>query len=153
IVFNTAGVFATEQTITLASGQLTLSNTSVAETITGPAAGVIVNAGGHSRGFQGDATVIASISRLTITRGTAANAGGLANYGYATLSNCTITGNSSTASSPDTGGAGLFSYGTIKLSNCTISSNTAAGAGGGLFEKLSTMTLSDCIISGNSADA
>src|SRR5262249_58691401 len=57
IVFNTAGVFATQQTITPTSGQLTLSNTSVAETITGPAAGVIVNAGGHSRGFHVAPTV------------------------------------------------------------------------------------------------
>ena len=53
IVFNTAGVFATQQTITLTGGQLTLSNTSTAETITGPAAGVIVSGGGISRVFFG----------------------------------------------------------------------------------------------------
>ncbi len=60
IVFNTAGVFGTPQTITLTSGQLTLSNTSTAETITGPTAGVIVSGGGSSRVFAVDASVTAS---------------------------------------------------------------------------------------------
>src|SRR5262249_6927868 len=111
--------------------------------------------GGTSRVFQVDANVIVSISGLTITGGTAANGGGLANYGAATLSNCTITRNFSTASSLDTsaGGAGPFRYRPHTLFHRNISTNTAAGEGGGLFERLSTMTLSDCIISGNSANA
>ena len=45
-------VFATLQTITLAGAQLELSNTTGTETITGPAAGVTVNAGGGSRVFR-----------------------------------------------------------------------------------------------------
>jgi hypothetical protein len=45
-------VFASAQTISLSLGQLELSNTSGTETITGPAAGVTVNAGGTSRVFQ-----------------------------------------------------------------------------------------------------
>jgi hypothetical protein len=39
-------VFATPQTITLAGTQIELSNTTGTETITGPAAGLTVNAGG-----------------------------------------------------------------------------------------------------------
>jgi hypothetical protein len=42
-------VFAQAQAINLTGGQLELSNTSEAETLTGPAAGVTVNGGGLSR--------------------------------------------------------------------------------------------------------
>ena len=50
----TSTVFATPQTITLGGAQLELSDTTGTETITGPAAGVTVNAGGASRVFQVD---------------------------------------------------------------------------------------------------
>ena len=74
-------VFATPQTITLTQGQLELSNTSGTITIAGPAAGVTISGGGTSRVFQVDTGVTASISGLTITRGTAASGGGLYNQG------------------------------------------------------------------------
>ena len=45
----------------LTSGELELSDTTGTETITGPAAGVTVNAGGASRVFQVDAGVTASL--------------------------------------------------------------------------------------------
>ena len=54
-------VFATPQTITLTGTQLELTNTSGAETITGPAAGVTVSGGGLSRVFRVDGLVTASI--------------------------------------------------------------------------------------------
>src|SRR5271157_458696 len=47
-------VFKAPQTINLNGTQLELSNTTGTETITGPAAGVTVNAGGLSRVFQVD---------------------------------------------------------------------------------------------------
>ncbi len=47
-------VFSTPQTITLTSGQLELSNTTGAEAITGPAAGVTVSGNNASRVFQVD---------------------------------------------------------------------------------------------------
>ncbi len=89
-------VFASAQTITLTLGQLELSDTTGTTTITGPAAGVTVNAGGASGVFQVDSGVTASISGLTITGGSTSsgNGGGLANYGTATLTDCTVTGNS-----------------------------------------------------------
>ena len=62
-------VFNTPQMITLMGTQLELSNTSEAETITGPAAGVTVERRRDSRVFQVDANVTASISGLTITGG------------------------------------------------------------------------------------
>ena len=91
----TRTVFATPQTITLGGTQLTLSNTTGTETITGPAAGVTVSGGGNSRVFQVDSGVTASISGLTITGGNAGNGGGLDDYGgNLTLNNCTLSGNS-----------------------------------------------------------
>ena len=64
VVFDTAGVFATPQTITLSPslGTLELSNASTAETITGPAGGVVtVSGGGPTRVFPVDRGVTASI--------------------------------------------------------------------------------------------
>ena len=91
-------VFKTPQTITLTGTQLELSDTTGTETITGPKAGVTVSGGGLSRVFQVDGGVTASISGLTITGGNVGyryNGGGLYNNGgTATLTNCTVSGNS-----------------------------------------------------------
>ena len=142
-------VFASAQTITLTAGQLTLSNTTGPETITGPAAGVTVSGGGLSRVFDIDASVTASISGMTITGGKTPKSytgGGVLNYGMLTLANCTISGNSAGY------GAGLWSRGgTTTLTNCTISGNSATVNGGGLLFVYSTTTLTNGIISGNSA--
>ena len=58
--------------------------------------------------FQVDAGVTASISGLTITGGTTAgNGGGLYNDGgTATLTNCTVSGNSATGTAA--GGGGVY---------------------------------------------
>ena len=100
-------VFKTPQTITLTGGQLELSDTTGTETITGPKAGVTVNAGGLSRVFQVDAGVTASISGMTIT-------GGSVDYG-------------TRRRWPGQHG------GTTTLTNCTVSGNSAAFGGGGLY--------------------
>ena len=95
IVFDPT-VFSTPQTITLSLGQLELSDTGGTQTITGPAAGVTISGGGSGRVFQVDGGVTASISGLTISDGTIGYPGsgaGLANYGTATLTGCTISGN------------------------------------------------------------
>ena len=87
-------VFASAQTITLADGQLELSNTTGTETITGPAAGVTVSAGWSSGVFQVDSGVTASISGLTITDGLAAQGGGLSiDGGTVVLTSVTVINN------------------------------------------------------------
>ncbi len=140
-------VFATAQTITLAGSQLELSNTSGMETIIGPAVGVTVSGGGLSRVFQVDATVTASISGLTISGGSANRyGGGLLNYGTATLTGCTITGNSLGYGA----GGGLFNAATLTLSDCTISDNSSGGNGAGLADTGSAI-LNNCTVTGNSA--
>jgi hypothetical protein len=110
-------VFKTPRTITLSGTQLELSDTSGTETITGPKAGVTVSGGGLSRVFQVDGGVTASISRLTITGGSAGLGGGVWNDGgTAALTNCTVSGNSASFA------GGLYNfYGTVTLTNCTVS--------------------------------
>ena len=63
----------------------------------------------------------------------------------ATLTDCTISGNSASY------GGGLNNHGTATLNGCTISNNTASSSGGGLQTFGGTLTLTDCTVSGNSA--
>ncbi|MBI1324764.1 DUF4214 domain-containing protein [bacterium] len=141
-------VFASAQTITLTGTPLELLNTTEAVTITGPAAGVTVSGGGLIRVFQVEKGATASLSGLTISGGTTSgNGGGLYVIGTATLTNCTVSGNSASS------GGGLFNVGTVILTGSTVSGNSGKGdrAGGGLYN-LGTATLTDCTISGNAAD-
>ena len=139
-------VFATPQTITLNGTQLSLTNTTGTETITGPAAGVTIS-GNHTSGvFLVNASVTASISGLTISGGTVTGVGGgLDNLGTVTLTNVTLSGN--TAS---TLGGGLYNKATATLIGCTVSGNTVGIRGGGLWSS-GTITLINDILSGNSA--
>jgi CSLREA domain-containing protein len=163
IVFDST-VFSTAKTITLGGSQLELSDTTGATTITGPAAGVTVSGNNASRVFLVDANVTASISGMTITGG---NGGGGGGYGFpsyggglydfkgtATLTNCTITGNSAL----DAGGL-LNRDGTLNLTSCTLSGNHATNAfGGGLTNQqdsgqLGTINLTNCTLYGNTASS
>ncbi len=143
-------VFATHLTITMTGIQFELSNTTGTETITGPAAGVTVNAGGLSRVFQVDSLVTASISGLTITGGNSGldGGGGVQNFGILALANCSVSGNSAYS------GGGLQNFGTLAMTNCTVSGNSATssfyGGGGGL-DIGGMATLTNCTVSGNSA--
>jgi hypothetical protein len=71
----------------------------------------------------------------------------------ATVSNCTITGNSGRPGyAPVAYGGGIFNDfgGTITVSACTLSDNSATYEGGGIYNN-STMAVSDCTLSCNSA--
>jgi parallel beta-helix repeat protein len=68
-----------------------------------------------------------------------------------TLTNCTITGNT-TYSDSEAGGGVYCYYSDPTLTNCTISGNTAYGGnGGGMYCYASSPTLTNCAISGNGA--
>jgi parallel beta-helix repeat protein len=73
--------------------------------------------------------------------------GGINNEGKATISNCTISGNSTTAM-----GGGIFNSGTATLVESTVSGNSAKQDGGGVsgYDSAAT-TVSQCTISNNSA--
>ena len=174
IVFSS--LFNTPQRITLTSGPLDLTGITAPTTITGPGANLLsVSGNNSSMVFRVDPNVTASISGLTITGGNSrfGEGGGLFNYGTATLTltNCTVSGNSAIAE-----GGGLFNLGTATLTNCTVTGNSAndggglfnAGTatltnftvtgnstgddGGGLFNYgRSPLTLTNCTVSGNYA--
>jgi hypothetical protein len=129
--------------IFLLGQSLELSNTSGLQTITGPAAGVIIgpyDALYLSRVFQVDAGVTASISGLTFAGGWATDGGGLLNNGTATLTDCTFSGDTAQGSNGGAGSNGGSGQGgaifngaaaTLTLISCTFSGNTARGGTGG----------------------
>jgi hypothetical protein len=157
IVFSS--LFDTPQTITLTGGQLELTGTEAGTTVTGPGVNLLSVSGDNaSRVFGVDANVTASMSGLTITGGNSAGSGGggMANYGTATLANCTVSGNSTSA--PYLFGGGLWNTGTATLTDCTVSGNSAENGSGGGLENLNgvapataAMTLINCTVSGNTA--
>ena len=70
-------IFTAHQTITLTGSQLELSDAGGLHTITGPAAGLTIDAGGMSCVFQVDKGATVALSGLTITGGSASLGGGL----------------------------------------------------------------------------
>ena len=67
--------------------------------------------------------------------------------GTATLTNCTVSGNSAGSS-----GGGLFNVdGTTTLTDCTVSGNSATAAAAAWIDIGGTTTLTNCTVSGNSA--
>jgi hypothetical protein len=142
-------VFATPQTITLGGTQLELTDTAGTQTITGPAAGVTINAAQRSRVLFVHTNVTASLSGLTLSGGLVnqlgAAGGGILSYGNLTLVDSTVSSNTSTQGN----GGGIDSSGSLTMTNCTISNNTADGhdtAGGGI---RGGVTMKDCTVSGN----
>ncbi len=81
--------------------------------------------------------------------------GGIYVSGTATLTNCTISGNTAEGFNQIGSGGGIYVSGTATLTNCTVSGNTAGGSrsrrGGGIFVS-GTATLTNCTVSGNTAD-
>ena len=147
-------VFGTAQTITLDvnEGELTLLKQNGVLNIIGPGAKLLsINGGGTVRVFH--AFHPANLSGLTITGGSAADGGGIANDGeLLTLTDCTISGNSGV--SGDGNGGGVYTQsGTTLLTGCTISGNSSSERGGGLYSYQGTLTLENCTVISNSAGA
>ncbi len=139
-------------------------------TITGPGANLLTISGGSTgiNSYSGvtifvvNSGVTASISGLTIADGNASggpaalnNGGGIYihNGGTLTVSNSTISGNTTGGGPSGNQGGGIFNGGTLTVSNSTISGNTATGSGlgGGIFNN-GTLTVSNSTISGNTAN-
>jgi hypothetical protein len=145
-------------TIVLTTGELQEQQT---VTITGPGASTISLSGNNSsRIFEVLGGASASICGLTFTAGTSGSGGAVLvdSGGTLTLTNCTVSGNS-TAVSPGLGG-GICNLGvSVTLTNCTLSGNSAgidsraSAYGGGLYNSSGTVTLTNCTLSGNSAGA
>ena len=143
ITFDTAGVFATAQTITLSGTQLSLTEDM---TITGSAAGVTVDGNDSSRVFDVSAGVTASLDGLTITGGNAVGSvgGGIRNSGSLSVTASTIAGNTA-----DVGG-GIRNFGSLSVTASTIAGNTAS-SGGGIRNESGILTVTASTIAGNTA--
>ena len=151
-------VFATSKTITLVgnSGLNLQGDPYGIITVIGSSAGVTLDLG--SSGLQVLGTQAAALLNLTITAG-AGNFDYLANYGSMTLHNSTVSNL----------GQGLYNTGTLTLTDSTISGNSSSGFGSiankGVatlndctivgntdygIENYGTASVSDCTIAGNS---
>ena len=147
--------------IALTSGQINITETL---TITGPAAGQTIDAGGNSRIFAVTVTGQPLIlDNLTLTGGyTAADGvfprtcaegtgegGGICTLDDIILTNSTVSSNRTEGF--DTEGGGLFVFGDANLTNSTVSGNRTAGddaGGGGLFV-FGDANLTNSTVSGN----
>ena len=150
------------KTITLTQGELELSGSS---TITIDGGNQITVSGGGSGSnfsvFKVDAGTTGTLENLTISNGfTNGDGGGIDNAGTLSVSNCTISGNSTNIVSVPTGneGGGIFNSGSLTVINSTISGNACPGPGngGGIMNDgrgtaNTNMTIINSTISGNTA--
>src|SRR5271165_697809 len=129
-------VFSTHRTIALTAGQLTLTDTIGATTITGPLPGVTITRSTAAntpafRIMQVNSGVTATLENLTITGGNAGGegfGGGIDNFGtLLTLTNCTLSDNSANSG----GGIENESGASLTLTNTILSTNMAVNGGGG----------------------
>jgi hypothetical protein len=164
IQFDTAGVFATPQTINLAGALPAITDDL---TINGPGAGQLTvrrDTGGDYRIFtvMVNAPGVVTISGLTITNGLARGdlpddniGGGIAilSNGTANISGCVLTDNS--VGSGGYGllsGGGIVNEGTLNVIQSTLTNNTAPQLGGGIFNTGNgTLNVIQSTLSNNSA--
>jgi hypothetical protein len=148
ITFDTAGVFATPQTITLTTGEILVDKNL---TINGTDAQVTVSGNNASRVFHVNTGDTLGIIGLTFTGGsTNGDGAAIINDGALTVVNSTFTGN---AAGSDGGAISTTATGTsLTLINTTISGNTAAGSGGGLITLGGAVTIINATITNNTAD-
>jgi hypothetical protein len=132
-------------TITLANGTLDI-NADV--TIAAPTGHQLtIDGAGNSELFGGVFAVgngvIASLSGMTITDGSAGLGGAITNTGILTLTNCTLTNNNASIA------GGIFSNGTLTLTDCTLTNNNATNAG--CILNNGTLVVTNCSFSGNTS--
>ncbi len=144
-------VFSTPQTITLTSGQITVSDST---TIIGPGSALLTVSGNNaSRIFNlALASGVYNLSGMTITGGSVTDIGGgisIADSAIVNLDSMVVTGNKATGKVG--GGISARSNGFLTINNSTISGNTAATGGGIYFGYNGSLLLENSTISGNTA--
>ena len=134
-------------TITLRTGVLTITGDVTIDGSTQP--GMIVNGRNASRVFDIGSSATVEIVALTISSGFANLGGGMYNAGTLTLTQCLVSGNSST----DVGGGIVNNGGTLTLRESTVMENQSqTDSGGGIFNNSGTVTLLDSTIAANAAE-
>ncbi len=123
--------FATTGTITLTSGQLSITDSL---SIGGPGADALTISGGNvSRVFRLAGSPTVSIANLTIANGRAINEGGgiYMSGGTLVLNQCTVSGNHAEDYGGGALGGGIFvAGGTLTLDQSTVAYNSAFGSPG-----------------------
>jgi hypothetical protein len=138
------------QTITLTSGQLTLTN-SVTIDASALANGIAINGNASSRIFQVNSGAGVVLNALTLTNGfqsSSSKGGAITNAGTLALNNCTLAGNSVSASGA---GGAIQNSGQLTLKGCTLFANNGGLAGA--INNSTVCTLQNCTFSGNHATA
>ena len=107
---------------------------------------LIVDGNATHRVFSVASGIAAELRGMTVARGAAQDGGGIANSGTLTLTNSTVSGNSSGYN-----GGGIENYGVLTLINSTVSGNNAGFLGGGIDNWDGVLTLTNSTVSGNSA--
>jgi len=150
ITFDTAGVFATPQTITLGGTELAITD---GVTITGTGASQLtINANYASRVFNIDdgdteSQFPVAISDLTITGGSAYAGGGIFNNEQLTITSSTVSGNSA-----EERGGGISNYAQLTITDSTISGNSSGNFAAGIYNGDYTLSITNSTVSGNVAE-
>ena len=137
--------FAVSGTISLDGTQLPAITDAL--TITGPGAGLTIDAHGASGILQVSAGATVRLDRLSLAHGSAADGGAIHNDGVLAVSNSTLAGNSA-----GTDGGGVWNDGTLAVTDSTLADNSAAGSGGGVYNA-GSLTLTSATLTGNAAAA
>ena len=148
------------QTITLTSGQLTITESLIIDgdingdgiadiTLDADDDSRVLNIDDGNNGIEQDVT----LNGLVVTRGAVAgDGGGIRSLENLTLSHSTVSDNSTSGTNSD--GGGIFSrYGNLTVSHSTVSDNSTAGTnsnGGGIYSSGGNLTVSNSTVSGNS---
>jgi CSLREA domain-containing protein len=142
-IFFDPAFFNVQRSISLTSAELLINKNL---TIDGGTTGVTITRSGATqfRIFNISSGTVA-FNRLTISNGNPGSnqAGGIQNNGTLTMTDCTVSGNTSIQ------GGGIQNDNVLTMVGCTISGNISTGSGGGLISYGTTTTLTNCTISNN----
>lgn len=149
-------------TITLAQGQLSLSNASSgAIAIDGSALSspIAISGNNASRVFQVNSGVQVVLDGLSIQGGNVLTfGGGIYSAGTLTVSSCTISGNSAANTGGTVYGGGIYNTGNLTINDSTLSNNSVgeipaaySGVGGGAIYNSGTLSISNTTFADNTA--
>ncbi len=151
IIFDTNGVFATPQTITLSPslGKLNLTNTAAPLSIVGPGANQLTISGGDAVGvFAIASNVTVTMTGMTISAGSAGTGGGAVNsQGNLTVANDVFSGNAAVLY----GGAIYNNGGTLSVSNAMFAGNAASFGLGGAIDNAGLLIVANSTFTGGAA--
>ncbi|MCC6298767.1 MAG: hypothetical protein IT314_05685, partial [Anaerolineales bacterium] len=88
---------------------------------------------------------IATVTNSTLSGNSTVRGGGIYNYATLTVTDSTFSGNSATIT-----GGGIYNYDTLTVTNSSLSGNSANSYGGGIYN-YTTLTVTNSTLSGNSA--